>query len=89
MENMSEKNQNRIEINKDLSFVEEWREGKVFHEGKEHLFWLIHPKGVDINGNEYEIDVRWFFARVPREVRALIPQIIDAFKSKAQDNATT
>jgi hypothetical protein len=71
---------NQIEINKEPSFYEIWHEGKVTHEGKEH------PKGVDINGNEYEIDVRWFFARVPREVRALIPQIIDAFKTKAQDN---
>ena len=79
---------NQIEINKEPSFYEIWHEGKVTHEGTEHLFWLIHPKGVDINGNEYEIDVRWFFARVPREVRSLIPQIIDAFKTKAQDNDT-
>ena len=79
---------NQIEINKEPSFYEIWHKGKVTHEGKEHLFWLIHPKRVDINGNEYEIDVRWFFARVPREVRSLIPQIIDAFKTKAQDNDT-
>lgn len=78
--------ENRIEINKEPSFYEIWHEGKVLHEGKEHLFWLIHPKGVDINGNEYELDVRWFFQRVPREVRALIPQIIEAFKTKAQDD---
>ena len=78
--------QNRIEINKDLSFVEEWREGKVVHEKREYLFWLIHPRGLDVNGNEYEIDVRWFFSRVPREVRSLIPQIIEAYKTKAQDN---
>lgn len=78
--------QNRIEINKEPSFIEIWREGKVIHEGKEHQFWLIVPKGRDMNGNEYEIDVRWFFQRVPREVRSLIPQIIEAFKSKAQDN---
>ena len=80
---------NQIEINKEPSFYEIWHEGKVTHEDKEHPFWLIHPKGIDINGNEYEIDVRWFFARVPMEVRALIPQIIDAFKSKAQDNGNT
>lgn len=80
--------ENRIEINKEPSFYEIWHEGFVMHEGVEHRFWLIHPKGVDMNGNEYEIDVRWFFARVPREVRSLIPQIIDAFKTKAQDNDT-
>lgn len=77
---------NQIIINKDLSFTEEWREGKVVHEGKEHPFWLIVPKGKDLHGNEYEIDVRWFFQRVPREVRSLIPQIIEAFKSEAQDD---
>ncbi len=48
--------QNRIEINREPSFYEIWHEGKVVHEGKEHQFWLIHPKGIDINGNEYEID---------------------------------
>jgi hypothetical protein len=26
--------------------------------------------------------VRWFFQRVPREVRAMVPQIIEAFKQK-------
>lgn len=83
---MSEKNQNRIEINKDLSFVEEWREGKVTHDGKEHKFWLIHPNGMDPNGYEYELDVRWFFQRVPREVRAMVPQIIDAFKQTLKDD---
>ena len=79
---------NQIVINKEPSFYEIWHEGKVVHEGKEHPFWLIHPKGLDINGNEYEIDVRRFFQRVPREVRALIPQIIEAFKTKAQDDDT-
>ena len=77
--------ENRIEINKEPSFYEIWHEGFVTHDGKEHRFWLIHPKGKDVNGNEYEIEVRWFFSRVPREVRGLVPQIIEAFKSKAQD----
>jgi len=27
-----------------------------------------------------ELEVRWFFSKVPREVRALYPQIIEAFK---------
>jgi hypothetical protein len=79
---------NQIVINKEPSFYEIWHEGYVEHEGVKHNFWLIHPKGKDLNGNEYEIDVRWFFQRVPREVRALIPQIIEAFKTKAQDDDT-
>ena len=73
---------NQIAINKEPSFTEIWREGSVTHEGTEHKFWLIHPQGVDPNGSEYEIDVRWFFQRVPREVRAMVPQIIEAFKQK-------
>ena len=71
---------NQIVINKEPSFTEIWREGHVEHNGEQHKFWLIHPQGVDPNGYEYEIDVRWFFQRVPREVRALHPQIIEAFK---------
>lgn len=76
----------KIEINKDVSFVEHWYEGKIEYDNQEYLFWLIHPKGVDPNGNEYEIDVRWFFQRVPREIRAMVPYIIDAFKQKAHDD---
>jgi len=79
----------KIEINKDVSFVEHWYEGKIQYDNQEHLFWLIYPKGTDINGNSYEVDVRWFFQRVPREVRAMVPYIIDAFKQKAYDDATT
>jgi hypothetical protein len=40
----------------------------------------VHPQGLDVNGHHYEIEIRWFFSRVPREVRALYPQIIEAFK---------
>ena len=31
-------------------------------------------------GEHYEIEIRWFFQGVPREVRALYPQIIESFK---------
>jgi len=71
---------NQIVINKDPAFTEIWREGYVEYEEKQHKFWLIHPQGKDCNGEEYEIDVRWFFQRVPREVRGMVPQIIEAFK---------
>lgn len=76
-----------LSINTKPSFTEIWYEGHVTYNGVEHKFWLIHPDGVDENGNEYELDVRWFFARVPREIRALYPQIISAFKQKQYGNA--
>lgn len=72
--------QNKIVINKTPSFTEIWHEGFIEYKDEEHKFWLLHPKGLDVNGNEYEIDIRWFFQRVPREVRAMVPQIIEAFK---------
>ena len=78
-----EEQQLKVSINKVPSFTEIWYEGSVELNGEEHKFWLIH------HGNEYEVDVRWFFQRVPREVRAMVPYIIDAFKQKAHDNATT
>ena len=71
---------NTISINKKESFNERWFEGAVESGSEVHKFWLIYPEGVDPNGNEYNCDVRWFFQRVPREVRAMVPQIIDAFK---------
>ncbi len=51
----------QISINKEPSFTEIWYEGSVEYNGETHQFWLIHPKGVDPHGNEYELDVRWFF----------------------------
>jgi hypothetical protein len=77
-----ENEQIQISINKTPSFTEIWYEGAVDYNGESYQFWLIHPQGVDPHGNEYEIDVRWFFARVPREVRGMLPYIIDAFKQK-------
>ncbi len=82
---MSESNVNQIVINRTPSFNEIWFEGYVEHNGEQHKFWLIYPQGVDPNGNEYEMDVRWFFQRVPREVRVMVPYIIEAFKQKAHD----
>jgi hypothetical protein len=70
----------QITINKEPAFHEIFHEGHVEHEGKFHHFWLVHPQGLDVNEHNYEIEIRWFFSRVPREVRALYPQIIEAFK---------
>ena len=80
-----EDEQVKISINKTPSFTEVWYEGHVEHNGEQHRFWLIHPQGVDLDGNEYEVDVRWFFQRVPRLIRSMVPYIIDAFKQKAHD----
>ena len=77
---------NTISINKFPSFYEVWYEGQIESGSEIHKFWLIHPEGVDPNGHEYELDVRWFFQRVPREVRAMVPQIIDAFKQTLKDD---
>jgi hypothetical protein len=88
MKRMEDK-QLKVSINKEVSFVEHWYEGFIELNDEKHQFWLIHPKGVDPNGLEYEIDIRWFFQRVPREVRAMVPYIIDAFKQKAHDDTRT
>jgi hypothetical protein len=69
----------KIEINKTPSFTEVWYEGSVTLGEETHQFWLIHPQGVDPHGNEYGIEVKWFFQHVPREIRAMYPYVIDAF----------
>lgn len=70
---------NAITINKTPSFNEIWHEGHVEHEGKFHYFWLIHPQGLDPNGEAYSCEVRWFFQKVPKQVRDLYPIIIESF----------
>jgi len=72
-----------ISINKQPSFTEVWHEGHLEHDEEIHRFWLIHPQGVDLNGHEYEMEVRWF-----REVRAMHPLIINAFKQTLDDTRT-
>lgn len=74
-----EEQQLKVSINRAPSFTEIWYEGFIEYSEETHKFWLIH------HGNEYEIDIRWFFQRVPREVRAMVPYIIDAFKQKVHD----
>jgi hypothetical protein len=71
---------NTISINKTPSFTEIWYEGQVESGLDIHQFWLIHPQGIDPNGNAYSCEVRWFYQRIPMEVRAMTSQIIDAFK---------
>lgn len=68
-------------INKEPSFHEVWHEGYVEYSGKKYYFWLIDPKSEDEKHQQYEMEVRWFFKNVPREVRFLYPKIIEAFKN--------
>jgi hypothetical protein len=74
-----------IIISKKPSFTEKWYEGHVEYNGEEHKFWLVDP-----SDSEYEIDVRWFFKNVPREIRGMRHLIIEAFKQKIneKDNST-
>jgi len=74
----------QITINKEPSFQEVWREGFVEHEDKKHYFWLIHPQGLDTNGEAYSCEVRWFFQKVPKQVRDLYPIIIESFMQTLQ-----
>ncbi len=69
-----------IEINKEPDFTEIWHQGYVKYNGKEHKFFLVYPKSFDEEGNQYELNIKWFYARVPREIRAMENKIIDAFK---------
>lgn len=73
-----------IVINKEPAFQEVWFEGYVEYSDTKYYFWLVDPQRVDENGEEYEIDVKWFYKRVPMEVRAMSSNIIEAFKNKQQ-----
>lgn len=76
----------RLSINKTHSFTEIWYEGNVTFEGKEHSFWVVDPRGKDPDGREYAVEVRWWFKQVPREVRAMHDQIVEAYKEMKDDN---
>lgn len=72
--------QRKIVINKEPAFTEIWHEGYIEYDSEKHHFWLIYPQGTDSHGNQYELEVRWFFRDVPRQVRAMYPFILEAFK---------
>lgn len=74
-----------VKINRKPSFTEIWYEGSVTHEGKEYMFWLINPRGMDEQGREYEMEVRWWFKQVPVEIRKMSEQIINDFKENQHD----
>mgnify|MGYP003335743064 CR=1 FL=1 len=64
-----------ISITKKPEFTEVWYSGYIVYAGQTYDFWLIDPQGTDSRGYEYEVDVRWFFKRVPMEVRRLESEI--------------
>jgi hypothetical protein len=82
---MSEEKNVVVTINRQPSFTEIWYEGSVTYEGKDYNFWLINPRGLDNQGREYEMEVRWWFKQVPREIRAMSDQIIKDFKDNRHD----
>ena len=73
-------------INKEPSFHEVWHEGYVEYSGQKYYFWLIDPQGHDPDGKDYEIEIRWFFRNVPREVRLLYNKIIESYKQATKDD---
>ena len=84
---MSSEEQITVSINRQPSFTEIWHEGFVMYNETEYMFWLINPRGLDEEGREYEMEVRWWFKQVPMEVRKLSEQIINDFKD-AKDDST-
>lgn len=74
-----------VEINRKSSFTEIWYEGSVTYEEKQYMFWLINPRGLDEQGREYEMEVRWWFKQVPVEIRKMSEQIINDFKTNQHD----
>jgi hypothetical protein len=82
---MSSEEQIVVSINKQPSFTEIWHEGFVMYNETEYMFWLINPRGLDDQGREYEMEIRWFFKQVPREIRAMSEQIIKDFKENRHD----
>jgi hypothetical protein len=73
-------NEISIAVEKTPSFVETWYEGVIEYQGKKHQFWIIDPEG-----SEYEIECRWFFKNVPREVRMMYNSIIESYKQIKYD----
>jgi len=73
-------NEISIAVEKTPSFVESWYEGCVEYQGKRHQFWIIDPEGSD-----YEMECRWFFKNVPREVRMMYNSIIESYKKIKDD----
>ena len=75
----------KLSINKTQSFTEIWYEGSVEMNGAEYNFWLVDPRGKDPSGREYDVEVRWWFKQVPREIRSMHDTIVEAYKKMKDD----
>jgi hypothetical protein len=82
---MSNESTIKVSINIKPSFTEIWHEGSVELNDKKYMFWLINPTGFDEEGREYEVEIRWWFKQVPREIRSMSEQIIKDFKQIQHD----
>ena len=85
---MSLQKEAAVHVSTKPAFIEVWYEGYVEYNEKKFQFWLIDPQGEDQVGNEYEMEVRWFFKNIPIEVRAIHNQILEQYKHIKNDTRT-
>ena len=73
-----------VRLNRTPAFTETWYEGSVIYEGETYQYWLIDP-----NHSDYEPELRWFFNKVPKEVRGMYNKIVDFYieNKKTNDSA--
>ena len=83
---MSDEKQVTVTINRQPAFTEIWHEGSVQFNNRTFMFWLINPRGLDDQGREYEMEIRWWFKQVPMEIRSMSEQIIKDFKENRHDS---
>ncbi len=74
-----------ISVSRKPSFVEVWYEGSVKFNDELYQFWLIDPQTPDPSGNNYEVEVRWFFKQVPMEIRRMNDTIVQHYLEMRND----
>jgi hypothetical protein len=73
-----------VRLNRTPAFTETWYEGSVIYDGETYQYWLIDP-----NHSDYEPELRWFFHKVPKEVRGMSGKIVDFFIENKKKNDST
>lgn len=73
----------RIIITKKPVTIVTWYNGFVQDGGERHQFWLIDRWEAD-NGIPSNIELSWFFKRVPQSVRYMEAEIIKKFKESGK-----